>query len=229
MSTLSSKALHVPTRGISPETESRQVIIPAPFWVSYPEMARLAGAKPVIVPSTASEGFLLSPDKLQAALTPASRLLILCSPSNPSGAVFPLQNLKVEALYMCSFCCSSRVMSATMMCFMPGCISAHCSNCMHCQSGGDPWSASTQGAGSVSCLCCQVTCRSEAPFSALPTSEHGYGSCPRLWGHRRWRTWCGSIHGFWCSQMRSTSTLCTLQPSTTALRRCPTCGTAPSP
>jgi aspartate/glutamate/aspartate-prephenate aminotransferase len=69
--------------------EGDEVVIPAPFWVSYPEMARLAGATPVILDTTAADGFLLSPAKLAAALTPRSRLLILCSPSNPSGAVYP--------------------------------------------------------------------------------------------------------------------------------------------
>lgn len=65
-----------------------QVIIPAPYWVSYPEMACLAGATPVIVDSTPAQGFKLTPQALQAALTPRSRLLILCTPSNPTGAVY---------------------------------------------------------------------------------------------------------------------------------------------
>ena len=65
-----------------------QVIIPAPYWVSYPEMARLAGATPVIVDATPAEGFRLTPEKLRTALTPQSRLLILCTPSNPTGAVY---------------------------------------------------------------------------------------------------------------------------------------------
>lgn len=51
-------------------------------------MARLAGATPVIVEATPAEGFKLTPEKLRAALTPASRLLILCTPSNPTGAVY---------------------------------------------------------------------------------------------------------------------------------------------
>ena len=70
-----------------------EVIIPSPYWVSYPEMARLAGAKPVVIDTTSAEGFLLTPEKLEAALTPASRLLILCTPSNPSGAVYPRETL----------------------------------------------------------------------------------------------------------------------------------------
>ena len=77
--------------------EGVEVLIPAPYWVSYPEMARLAGAAPVILDTTAAEGFLLSPEKLEAALTPRSRLLILCSPSNPSGAVYPRAALEALA------------------------------------------------------------------------------------------------------------------------------------
>jgi len=65
-----------------------EVIVPAPYWVSYPEMVRLSGAECVVARTTAEEGFLLTPEKLRAAMTPRSRLLILCSPSNPSGAVY---------------------------------------------------------------------------------------------------------------------------------------------
>ena len=75
-------------------TEGDEVIIPAPYWVSYPEMARLAGATPKIMPTTAENGFLISAEQLQQTLTPQSRLLILCSPSNPSGAVYPSQLLE---------------------------------------------------------------------------------------------------------------------------------------
>lgn len=64
-----------------------QVIIPAPYWVSYPEMARLAGARSVVV-DTSGSGFVLTAEALRAALTPRSRLLILCTPSNPTGAVY---------------------------------------------------------------------------------------------------------------------------------------------
>lgn len=71
------------------------VLIPAPYWVSYPEMATLAGANPVILPSDAADGFLLSPATLAAALTPRSRVLILCTPSNPSGAVYDRERLHV--------------------------------------------------------------------------------------------------------------------------------------
>eukprot|EP00877_Chromochloris_zofingiensis_P000346 jgi/Chrzof1/10311/Cz04g37020.t1 len=71
-----------------------EVLIPAPYWVSYPEMAKLAGAQPVILDTTPEDGFLLTPEQLKAALTPKSRLLILCTPSNPTGAVYPLQRLQ---------------------------------------------------------------------------------------------------------------------------------------
>ena len=71
-----------------------EVIIPAPYWVSYPEMVRLSGADSVVVRTTADEGFLMTPEKLRAAITERSRLLILCSPSNPSGAVYPKETLE---------------------------------------------------------------------------------------------------------------------------------------
>ncbi len=62
-----------------------QVIIPAPYWVSYPEMAALAGAAAVIINTTPEQGFLMSAEQLEAALTTQSRVLILCTPSNPTG------------------------------------------------------------------------------------------------------------------------------------------------
>ncbi|KAJ6908084.1 bifunctional aspartate aminotransferase and glutamate/aspartate-prephenate aminotransferase-like [Populus alba x Populus x berolinensis] len=65
-----------------------EVIIPAPFYVSYPEMARLADATPVILPTSMSENFLLDPKLLESKLSEKSRLLILCSPSNPTGSVY---------------------------------------------------------------------------------------------------------------------------------------------
>lgn len=63
-----------------------EVIIPAPYWVSYPDMVRLAGATPVIVECPAEDGFRLTPARLRAAITPRTKWLILNSPSNPSGA-----------------------------------------------------------------------------------------------------------------------------------------------
>jgi len=77
--------------------EGDEVIIPAPYWVSYPEMATLAGARPVILDTTPEEGFILSPEKLRSVLTPKSRLLILCSPSNPTGAVCTREQLEALA------------------------------------------------------------------------------------------------------------------------------------
>ncbi|OVA14644.1 Aminotransferase [Macleaya cordata] len=71
-----------------------EVIIPAPFWVSYPEMARLADAKPVILPTLISDNFLLDPKLLAAKINEKSRLLILCSPSNPTGSVYPKKLLE---------------------------------------------------------------------------------------------------------------------------------------
>ena len=63
-----------------------EVIIPAPYWVSYPDMVLLAGGKPVIVPTTLENGFRLRAEALEAAITPRTRWLILNSPGNPTGA-----------------------------------------------------------------------------------------------------------------------------------------------
>ncbi len=65
-----------------------EVIIPAPFWVSYPEMVKLAGATPKFVLADDSTGFRLTPAQLEAAITPKTKLLILNSPSNPTGAIY---------------------------------------------------------------------------------------------------------------------------------------------
>lgn len=69
-------------------------MIPAPYWVSYPEMATLAGATPVILPTSISENFLLRPELLASKINEKSRLLILCSPSNPTGSVYPKELLE---------------------------------------------------------------------------------------------------------------------------------------
>lgn len=71
-----------------------EVIIPAPYWVSYPDMALIAGGEPVIVNTRAEDGFLLRPDDLERAITPQSRWLILNSPSNPTGAAYDREALK---------------------------------------------------------------------------------------------------------------------------------------
>ena len=72
-----------------------EVLIPAPYWVSYPEMCRLAGAEPVVVPTTADEGFVLSAEKLRAALTPTRGFIL--SPFEPSGAVYSEEALRAIA------------------------------------------------------------------------------------------------------------------------------------
>ncbi|MBI5383497.1 MAG: pyridoxal phosphate-dependent aminotransferase [Verrucomicrobia bacterium] len=71
-----------------------EVIIPAPYWLSYPEMVKLAGAKPVIVQTTDQTEFKVTPDQLRAAITPRTRLLILNSPSNPTGSVYTPDEVK---------------------------------------------------------------------------------------------------------------------------------------
>jgi aspartate aminotransferase len=74
-----------------------EVLLPAPFWLSYPEIAKLAGASVTLIPSSASEGFHLDPARLEAAITPASKLLVLNSPSNPTGTVLSRPELEAIA------------------------------------------------------------------------------------------------------------------------------------
>ncbi|MBQ9667153.1 MAG: pyridoxal phosphate-dependent aminotransferase [Prevotella sp.] len=74
-----------------------EVIIPAPYWVSYPQMALLAGGEPVIVEATFEQNFKMTPEQLEAAITPRTRLLILCSPSNPTGSVYNKEELRALA------------------------------------------------------------------------------------------------------------------------------------
>ena len=71
-----------------------EVIIPAPYWVSYPEMAKLAGGVPVFVEAGIEQDFKITPAQLEAAITPKTRLLILCSPSNPTGSVYSKEELQ---------------------------------------------------------------------------------------------------------------------------------------
>src|SRR3990172_6616873 len=71
-----------------------EVIIPAPYWVSYPEIVALAGASPVIVATSLASGFKLSPQALEKAITPKTKWVILNSPSNPSGAAYSRAGLK---------------------------------------------------------------------------------------------------------------------------------------
>ncbi|MBQ7634073.1 MAG: pyridoxal phosphate-dependent aminotransferase [Bacteroidaceae bacterium] len=74
--------------------EGDEVIIPAPYWVSYPQMALMAGATPVIVEAGIEQGFKITPEQLEAAITTRSRVLILCTPSNPTGAVYTAAELE---------------------------------------------------------------------------------------------------------------------------------------
>lgn len=70
-----------------------EVIVPAPYWVSYPEMVKLAEGVPVIVKGGIEQDFKITPEQLEAAITPKTRLLILCSPSNPTGSVYSKEEL----------------------------------------------------------------------------------------------------------------------------------------
>jgi len=74
-----------------------EVIIPAPFWVSYPDIVLLAEGRPVVVECGIEQGFKLSAAQLEAAITPRTRLLVLNSPSNPTGAVYTLEELQALA------------------------------------------------------------------------------------------------------------------------------------
>ncbi len=71
-----------------------EVIIPAPYWVSYPQMVKLAEGEPVIVEATIEQDFKITPAQLESAITPKTRALILCSPSNPTGSVYSLEELE---------------------------------------------------------------------------------------------------------------------------------------
>lgn len=74
-----------------------EVLIPTPYWVSYPDMVRLAGGTPVFVDTTEADGFRLRPENLAKAITPKSKWLIFNSPSNPSGAAYTAEEIKALA------------------------------------------------------------------------------------------------------------------------------------
>lgn len=74
-----------------------EVIIPAPYWVSYPQMVKLAGGTPVIVNGGFEQNFKITGEQLEAVITPKTRLVILCSPSNPTGSVYSKEELKALA------------------------------------------------------------------------------------------------------------------------------------
>ncbi|SFQ33490.1 pyridoxal phosphate-dependent aminotransferase [Variovorax sp. 770b2] len=70
-----------------------EVIIPAPYWVSYPDIVRLNGGVPIVIATTADVGFRITPAQLEAAITPRTKWLVLNSPNNPSGAIYSAQEL----------------------------------------------------------------------------------------------------------------------------------------
>ncbi len=73
--------------------EGDEVIIPSPFWVSYPEMVTLAGGVPVIVETTEANGWKMTPEQFEEAMTPATKMVIINSPGNPTGAVYTKEEL----------------------------------------------------------------------------------------------------------------------------------------
>ena len=77
--------------------DGEEVIIPAPYWVSYPQMVKLAGGVPVIVEAGFEQNFKMTPEQLEAAITPKTRMIILCSPSNPTGSVYSAKELEALA------------------------------------------------------------------------------------------------------------------------------------
>ena len=74
-----------------------EVIIPAPYWVSYSALVELCGATPVIVDTTEESGFCMNAEQLRAAITPKSKLLMLNNPCNPTGAAYPIETLEALA------------------------------------------------------------------------------------------------------------------------------------
>ncbi len=74
-----------------------EVIIPAPYWLSYPEMAKLADATPVVVPTSEASGFKITADQFRDAMTPATKLIIINSPGNPTGSVYTREELQALA------------------------------------------------------------------------------------------------------------------------------------
>ncbi len=74
--------------------EGDEAIIPAPYWVSYPQMAKMAGAKPVIIRTSFKNNYKMKPEQLEEAITEKTKLLVLCSPSNPTGACYTKSELK---------------------------------------------------------------------------------------------------------------------------------------
>ena len=78
-------------------SEGEEVIIPAPYWVSYPQMVLMANGRPVFVEAGIEQDFKITPEHLEAAITPRTRAIILCSPSNPTGSVYSAAELEALA------------------------------------------------------------------------------------------------------------------------------------
>lgn len=77
--------------------EGDEVIVPAPYWVSYTQMVKLADGEPVTIPTGLAQNFKITPAQLEAAITPQTRALILCTPSNPTGSIYSLAELEALA------------------------------------------------------------------------------------------------------------------------------------
>jgi aspartate aminotransferase len=82
-----------------------EVIVPAPYWVSYPEQVSIMGAKPVIVETREEDGFCLTPEALERAITPRTKALVLCTPSNPTGSAYPADRLQALATVLRKHTC----------------------------------------------------------------------------------------------------------------------------
>ena len=77
--------------------EGDEVIIPAPYWLSYPEMVRLVGAEPVIVPTTEANNWKITPEDFENAMSPRTKMIIINSPGNPTGSIYTREELKALA------------------------------------------------------------------------------------------------------------------------------------
>ena len=79
---------------LSTVSKDDEVIVPSPYWVSYPEMISLAEGKTVVIETTEEKGFRITPDQLKAAVTPRTKVFILCNPSNPTGSAYNRKQLE---------------------------------------------------------------------------------------------------------------------------------------
>ncbi len=98
-----------------------EVIVPAPYWVSYYEMVRLFGGVPVVVNVSEEQGFQLTPEQLEQAITDKTKAIILNNPSNPTGAVYPKEALKLLPMSASSMTCISSRMRSMISSSMTAC------------------------------------------------------------------------------------------------------------